>query len=157
MILGTIVIYASLFVLNGGICFFTTQSLEIMNIFTDGARDLTQYPLSIFHKYVKNFFTYILPLAFVATAPAHAQDWGSDSGWGSSSKKKKTEPKKNNNGSGKSDSDNKKTDSKNKKTPKDGQEKPNKNSARPSFNQNYSLFIMSDKPLSMDRRRYACV
>ena len=69
MILGTIVIYASLFVLNGGICFFTTQSLEIMNIFTDGARDLTQYPLSIFHKYVKNFFTYILPLAFVNYFP----------------------------------------------------------------------------------------
>ena len=69
MILGTIVIYASLFVLNGGICFFTTQSLEIMNIFTDGARDLTQYPLSIFHKYVKNFFTYIMPLAFVNYFP----------------------------------------------------------------------------------------
>ena len=56
MILGTIVIYASLFVLNGGICFFTTQSLEIMNIFTDGSRDLTQYPLSIYHKYNCNYF-----------------------------------------------------------------------------------------------------
>ena len=65
MILGTIIIYASLFILKGGIFFFTTQSLEIMNIFTDGARDLTQYPLSIFHKYIRNFFTYILPLAFV--------------------------------------------------------------------------------------------
>lgn len=69
MILGTIIIYASLFVMNGGICFFTTQSLEIMNIFTDGARDLTQYPLSIFHKYVRNFFTYIMPLAFVNYFP----------------------------------------------------------------------------------------
>lgn len=47
---------------------FTTQSLEIMNIFTDGARDLTQYPLSIYHKYVK-LFTYILPLAFVNYFP----------------------------------------------------------------------------------------
>lgn len=69
MILGTIIIYASLFIMNGGICFFTTQSLEIMNIFTDGARDLTQYPLSIFHKYVRNFFTYIMPLAFVNYFP----------------------------------------------------------------------------------------
>ena len=69
MILGTIVIYASLFIMKGGICFFTTQSLEIMNIFTDGARDLTQYPLSIFHKYIRNFFTYILPLAFVNYFP----------------------------------------------------------------------------------------
>ena len=69
MICGTIVIYGSLFILKGGITFFTTQSLEIMNIFTDGARDLTQYPLSIYHKYVKNFFTYILPLAFVNYFP----------------------------------------------------------------------------------------
>ena len=69
MILGTIIIYASLFIMKGGICFFTTQSLEIMNIFTDGARDLTQYPLSIFHKYIRNFFTYILPLAFVNYFP----------------------------------------------------------------------------------------
>lgn len=69
MIFGTIVIYASLFILKGGICFYTTQSLEIMNIFTDGARDLTQYPLSIFHKYIKNFFTYIIPLAFVNYFP----------------------------------------------------------------------------------------
>lgn len=69
MIIGTITIYASLFILNGGICFYTTQSLEIMNIFTDGARDLAQYPLSIYHKYVKRFFTYIMPLAFVNYFP----------------------------------------------------------------------------------------
>ena len=69
MILGTIVIYSSLYVLKGGICFFTTQSLEIMNIFADGSRDLAQYPLSIYHKYVQKFFTYILPLAFVNYFP----------------------------------------------------------------------------------------
>lgn len=69
MIGGSIVIYSSLYVLKGGICFFTTQSLEIMNIFSDGSRDLTQYPLSIYHKYVQKFFTYILPLAFVNYFP----------------------------------------------------------------------------------------
>ena len=69
MAIGTIIIYASLFVLKAGITFFTTQSLEIMNIFTDGARDLAQYPLNIYHKWVKNFFTYILPLALVNYYP----------------------------------------------------------------------------------------
>lgn len=69
MIIGTIIIYASLFVLKAGITFFTTQSLEIMNIFTDGARDLAQYPLDIYQKWVKNFFTYILPLALVNYYP----------------------------------------------------------------------------------------
>lgn len=69
MILGTIIIYASLFILKAGITFFTTQSLEIMNIFTDGARDLAQYPLNIYQKWVKNFLTYILPLAIVNYYP----------------------------------------------------------------------------------------
>lgn len=69
MIIGTVIIYGSLFIMKGGITFFTTQSLEIMNIFTDGAKDLTQYPLSIYHKYIKIFFTYILPLAFVNYFP----------------------------------------------------------------------------------------
>ena len=69
MICGTIVIYGCLFIAKGGITFFTTQSLEIMNIFTDGARDLTQYPLSIYHKYVRIFLTYIVPIAFVNYFP----------------------------------------------------------------------------------------
>lgn len=69
MMIGTVIIYGSLFIMKGGITFFTVQSLEIMNIFTDGARDLTQYPLSIYHKYVRIFFTYILPLAFVNYFP----------------------------------------------------------------------------------------
>ena len=69
MIIGTIVIYASLFILKAGITFFTTQSLEIMNIFTDGTRDLAQYPLNIYQKWVQKFFTYILPIALVNYYP----------------------------------------------------------------------------------------
>ena len=69
MIVGNIVVYAALFILKAGITFFTTQSLEIMNIFTDGARDLTQYPLSIYQKWVQNLFTYIIPIALVNYYP----------------------------------------------------------------------------------------
>ncbi|MDO4282055.1 MAG: ABC-2 family transporter protein [Clostridia bacterium] len=69
MIIGTIVIYANLFILKASITFFTTQSLEIMNIFTDGGRDLAQYPLDIYKKWVLDFFTYILPMAFVNYYP----------------------------------------------------------------------------------------
>ena len=49
MIIGTVVIYSGLFIIKATICFYTTSSLEIMNIFTDGARDLTQYPLTIYN------------------------------------------------------------------------------------------------------------
>lgn len=69
MIVCTIVIYSALFIMKAGITFFTIQGLEIMNIFTDGARDLTQYPLDIYHDWVRKFFTYILPLAFVNYYP----------------------------------------------------------------------------------------
>ena len=69
MIIGTVVIYSGLFIIKATICFYTTSSLEIMNIFTDGARDLTQYPLTIYKKAVLDFFTYIIPLALVNLYP----------------------------------------------------------------------------------------
>lgn len=69
MVLGTIVIYIGLFIIKATICFYTTQSLEIMNIFTDGARDLTEYPLSIYKKAIVKFFTYIIPIAMVNLYP----------------------------------------------------------------------------------------
>lgn len=69
MVVGTIILYTGLFILKAGICFFTTQSLEIMNIFTDGARDLAQYPMDIYAGPVKEFFTYIIPVTMVNFYP----------------------------------------------------------------------------------------
>ena len=40
-----------------------------MNIFTDGARDLTEYPLSIYKKVILDFFTYVIPIAMVNLYP----------------------------------------------------------------------------------------
>lgn len=69
MIFGTIVIFSSLNILKAGLTFFTIENLEIMNIFIDGGRDLTQYPLNIYKKWVLNFFTYIIPLSMVNYYP----------------------------------------------------------------------------------------
>jgi ABC-2 type transport system permease protein len=69
MLFGTIVIFSSLHILKAGLTFFTIQSLELMNIFTDGGRDLTQYPLNIYKKWVLTFFTYIVPLSMVNYYP----------------------------------------------------------------------------------------
>lgn len=69
MIIGTFIIDSNLFVLKAGITFFTVQGLEIMNIFTDGGRELTQYPLGIYNKWVLRFFTYIIPLSLVNYYP----------------------------------------------------------------------------------------
>ena len=69
MTFGTVVIFSSLHILKAGLTFFTIQSLEIINIFTDGGRDLAQYPLNIYKKWVLNFFTYVLPLSMVNYYP----------------------------------------------------------------------------------------
>lgn len=69
MLMGSFIIFSSLHILKAGLTFFTIESLEIMNIFTDGGRELSQYPLNIYKKWVLNFFTYILPLAMVNYYP----------------------------------------------------------------------------------------
>lgn len=69
MIIGGICLFFSLFMIYASICFFTTEGLEFMNIFTDGGRELAQYPLNIYKNFVRKFFTYIVPIAFVNYYP----------------------------------------------------------------------------------------
>lgn len=69
MILGGTVLFFSFFMIYAGICFFTIEGLEFMNIFTDGGRELAQYPLDIYKNWVLKFFTFIVPLAFINYYP----------------------------------------------------------------------------------------
>lgn len=69
MLFGGIILFSSLFMVYGGICFLTLEGLEIMNIFTDGGRELSQYPLDIYKEGVKIFFTFIIPMAFINYYP----------------------------------------------------------------------------------------
>ncbi|MDD3334990.1 MAG: ABC-2 family transporter protein [Eubacteriales bacterium] len=69
MIFGGMVLFSSLFLLYAGLCFFTTEGLEVMNVFTDGGREFGRYPLSIYGKRVLQVFTYMVPLALVQYYP----------------------------------------------------------------------------------------
>jgi ABC-2 type transport system permease protein len=69
MIGGGVVLFMSLFLIYATICFFTLEGLEVMNIFTDGGRELAQYPLDIYKKGVMRFFTFFVPLALVNYYP----------------------------------------------------------------------------------------
>ncbi len=69
MILAGISVFFCLFMIYAGICFFTLEGLEFMNIFTDGGRQLAQYPLDIYKEWVMKFFTFIIPLAFINYYP----------------------------------------------------------------------------------------
>ena len=69
MLIGSILIFFSIFVLMASYCFITIQGLEVKNLFTDGGRHIAQYPISIFNKSLIFIFTFIIPYAFVNYYP----------------------------------------------------------------------------------------
>jgi len=69
MIFGGVVVYASLFLLRSAICFYTTEGLEIFNILTDGSREFSRYPVSIYGEHVLKFCTYLVPFALFQYYP----------------------------------------------------------------------------------------
>lgn len=69
MILSGIFIFTGIFILAASLCFWTIQSLEIANIFTDGGREMAQYPLDIYKKWITRFFTYVIPFGCMNYLP----------------------------------------------------------------------------------------
>lgn len=61
MVVSGSVIFGCLFIIYAGICFFTLEGLEFMNVLTDGAREYGKYPLDIYGKGVLRFCTYLVP------------------------------------------------------------------------------------------------
>lgn len=69
MVVGAFCLFSALFLIYAGISFFTTESLEVMNIFTDGGREFGTYPMAIYGKRILLFTTFIIPLACVQYYP----------------------------------------------------------------------------------------
>lgn len=69
MILCGAAIFFGLFLINAALCFFTTESLEVMNIFTDGPREYGKYPFGIYGRPVLMVLTFLVPLALVQYWP----------------------------------------------------------------------------------------
>jgi len=69
MIISGVIVFASLFLLYAGICFFTLEGLEFMNIFTDGGKNFGQYPFAIYGEPVLKFFTFVIPHALFQYYP----------------------------------------------------------------------------------------
>jgi ABC-2 type transport system permease protein len=64
-----VALFSGLFVIYAAICFFTTEGLEFMNIFTDGGREFGSYPIAVYGERVLKFFTFVVPLALVQYYP----------------------------------------------------------------------------------------
>jgi len=60
----------ALFMMGATITFWTVQSIEAMNILTYGGTDLMSYPMQIYPSWLRNFFTFVVPLIFLNFYPA---------------------------------------------------------------------------------------
>ena len=69
MPIGVFFVIMGIFILGAYVCFFTTQGLEFVNIFTDGTKQLAQYPMSIYNNIIKIFFTFGIPITLVNYFP----------------------------------------------------------------------------------------
>ena len=69
MLISSIVIFFSIFLLMASYCFLTVQGLEVKNLFTDGGKQIAQYPISIYNKHFIFIFTFLIPYGFVNYYP----------------------------------------------------------------------------------------
>ncbi len=69
MLIGGIAVFTGLFMIYAGLCFFTLDGLEFMNIFTDGAREFGKYPMGVYGKKILLFSIFIVPYAWIQYYP----------------------------------------------------------------------------------------
>ena len=69
---GGVCLFMGLVVLQATLAFWTTETLEIMNVVTYGGVETTQYPISIYTPWFRRLFTFGVPLACVSYFPSLA-------------------------------------------------------------------------------------
>ncbi|MBR6614282.1 MAG: ABC-2 family transporter protein [Clostridia bacterium] len=81
MMLGSTIVFGAFLILSAAMCFVTIEGLEVINIFIYGTRDFAQYPIGIYNKIVKTFFTYIVPIGLTSYYPMLYITGSSDRWW----------------------------------------------------------------------------
>lgn len=69
MVFGAMLTILSVMIIGAAFCFYTIQGLEVINIFTDGTRQLAQYPMGIYKKFVRIFFSLVIPIGLANYYP----------------------------------------------------------------------------------------
>jgi ABC-2 type transport system permease protein len=62
--------YGALFVAGATLSFWTTEALEIVNVFTYGGTTMASYPMNIYTDWLRRIFTYVIPTALIIYYPA---------------------------------------------------------------------------------------
>ncbi len=63
MVLGGAAAFTGVFILGAAFAFFTVQGMELVNILSDGGREISQYPMGIYKRGYLFFFTGLIPYA----------------------------------------------------------------------------------------------
>ncbi len=65
-----VLFFGALFIIGATTTFWTTERLEILNVFTYGGNEVMSYPMYIFPRPIRWIFTYLVPLIFMSYFPA---------------------------------------------------------------------------------------
>ncbi len=63
-------IFLAILIAGAALAFWTPQTGEVVNIFTYGGVVMTTYPMHIYEEWMRVFFSFILPMAFIDYYPA---------------------------------------------------------------------------------------
>jgi ABC-2 type transport system permease protein len=62
--------FGGLYIIGATITFWTVQSIEVINIFTYGGAEMMSYPMHIYERWMRQFFTFVIPAIFINYYPA---------------------------------------------------------------------------------------
>jgi ABC-2 type transport system permease protein len=65
-----VAIFSAIWVIGAAVTFWTVQTSEVTNVFTYGGSEMVTRPMPIYADWLRRFFTFVVPLAFVAYLPA---------------------------------------------------------------------------------------
>jgi ABC-2 type transport system permease protein len=69
---GGVCLFCGIFVLQATLAFWTIEPLEIMAAFSHGGVETAHYPLPIYRRWFRTFFTFVIPLACANYLPSLA-------------------------------------------------------------------------------------
>jgi len=67
---GGVAFFAGLFIIQAAVCFWAIESLELMNTLTYGGVETARFPLAVYRRWFRRFFTFIVPLGCISYFPA---------------------------------------------------------------------------------------
>ena len=70
VVISIVLFFGALFIIGSTITFWTVESVEAINILTYGGTEMMSYPMHIYPKQVRQFFTYVIPAIFLNYYPA---------------------------------------------------------------------------------------